>query len=96
MNRYDEDYSRMEIRLRNMEAFSAVKKMIEHGDVDEAPLNTIVSMYPLFEMDIDMPLHELEYRIRLLHNADYVYIRNGAYGSEMVSITELGLRRYTS
>jgi hypothetical protein len=92
--RYNNGFGKKEIASMNIEAFQTVLRTLDVDDRIEAPLNTIIMMYPSFGNKFDMCKDELEFRLALLKQAGFLNIRIAPSGTQMVSITEYGHERY--
>ncbi|OMF76801.1 hypothetical protein [Paenibacillus glucanolyticus] len=93
--RYNNGRDIKELASRNREAFKTILKTMQLNDNAEVPLITVTMMYPNYvDLEHSMTEDELNFRIKLLENAGLISVREGSFGTQMVSITEYGTQRY--
>ncbi|KQY90981.1 hypothetical protein ASD24_24610 [Paenibacillus sp. Root52] len=86
-----------ELASRNREAFETVLKALDLAENSEAPLNTVLMMYPNFDdLKHNMCHDELEFRLTLLKRAGFISVRQGVFSTQMVSTTDYGNKRYAA
>jgi hypothetical protein len=86
-----------DIFSRNREAFQAILCTLAIDNKTEVPLDTVLSMYSLFDdMKHAMCKDELEFRYTVLEQSGFICIREGIYGTKMVSFTESANKRYSA